>query len=142
MNFLTSAAAAAQVAAGGAGTNVQCNIFPNDTSANNTFIAIINIAVTVVRILQILVPVALIVWGTIDLAKAVIEGDEKKMKEKRKPFIQRVISAVIVFLVPWLVGLILGMVGGQEWKQCWNSGKLGNYNLNNTIKQNDPLNVQ
>ena len=57
-------------------------VFNGNTSAANTFEASIGIARTVVRILQILVPVALIVWGTLDLGKAVIEGDEKKMKEK------------------------------------------------------------
>ena len=45
------------------------------------------------------------------------------MKEKRKPFIQRIISAVIVFLIPWFVGLILGNVGGEAWKGCWNDAK-------------------
>lgn len=80
---------------------------------------ILSIAKTAVRILQIIVPIALIVWGTIDLAQAVISGDEKKMKEKRKPFIQRVISAVIVFLVPWIVEFVLTFVSNGEWMACW-----------------------
>lgn len=96
----------------------QCQLF-DDTVTNNKFLAILKIARVVVQILQILVPIALIVWGTLDFGKAVIEGDEKKMKEKRKPFIQRIISAVIVFLIPWIVGIILSNVGAQEWKDCW-----------------------
>ena len=44
----------------------------------------------VLRILQIAVPIGLILFGTIDMAKAVIAGDEKKMKEAQKPFIKRI----------------------------------------------------
>ena len=117
------------------------NILPG--TAGTKFVEIIAVAVTVVKILQILIPIGLIVWGTLDFGKAVIEGDEKKMKEKRKPFIQRVISAVIVFLIPWLIGVILSNVGRADWKDCWNAARNDTSskvsNLANS--QRDPLNV-
>lgn len=116
-----------------------CNIFGNDTSANDTFLSIIGVVRTVVKVLQILVPIALILWGTIDIGKAVIAGDEKKMKEAQKPFVKRLIAAVIVFLVPFIVSIVMGYVGSDEWKACWNeangkgiSSKNGSV-LNNTI---------
>lgn len=116
-----------------------CNIFGNDSSANDTFLSIIGVVRTVVKILQILVPIALILWGTIDIGKAVIAGDEKKMKEAQKPFVKRLIAAVIVFLVPFIVSIVMGYVGSDEWKACWNeangkgiSSKNGSV-LNNTI---------
>lgn len=85
----------------------------------SSVIKIISIAKTVVRILQILIPIALIIWGTVDLGKAVIAGEEKKIQEARKPFIQRVIAAVIVFLIPWIVEFVMGYVSNGEWYDCW-----------------------
>ena len=80
---------------------------------------IISIAKTVIRILQILIPIALIIWGTIDLGKAVIAGKEDDIKKAKGPFINRIIAAVIVFLIPWLVEFIMGYVSSNEWNECY-----------------------
>lgn len=73
-----------------------------------------------IRILQIAVPIGLILFGTIDMAKAVIAGDEKKMKEAQKPFVKRIVSAVIVFLIPFIVNVVVGFVtSNTEYKGCW-----------------------
>lgn len=93
--------------------------YVNDAAIMSVFV----IARKVIQALQIIVPIALIIWGTIDIGKAVIAGDEKKMKEAQKPFVKRIISAVIVFLIPFLVSLILGYVSDGEWKACWNAAK-------------------
>ena len=79
----------------------------------------------VLRILQIAVPIGLILFGTIDMAKAVIAGDEKKMKEAQKPFIKRIIAAVIVFLIPIIVNMVLSFVttGNSDWIDCWNNSE-------------------
>lgn len=111
---------------------LECNISNLDSSANETLTAVVGTARLVVRILQIAVPVALIVLGSIDIGKAVIAGDEKKMKEAQKPFIKRVIAAIIVFLIPWIVSLIIGMVGGKEWKACWSGNDQTIKNVTNT----------
>jgi len=115
-------------------TFLDCTSFFGNEDAGQTFLSIIGIARTVVRILQILVPIALIIWGSIDLGKAVIAGDEKAIKEAKKPFIQRVIAAVIVFLIPWLVGLVIDLVGSQEWHECWVEAK--SYGLKTLPKKN------
>ena len=78
----------------------------------------------VLRILQIAVPIGLILFGTIDMAKAVIAGDEKKMKEAQKPFIKRIISAVIVFLIPYIVSVVVGLVTSNgDYKGCWDAAE-------------------
>ena len=83
--------------------------------------SILNIIKTIVNWLQILIPVGLILFGTIDMGKAVIAGDEKKIKEAQKPFIKRLISAVIVFLIPFIVNLAINLFvdDATEWKACW-----------------------
>lgn len=77
-----------------------------------------------IRILQIAVPIGLILFGTLDMAKAVIAGDEKKMKEAQKPFIKRIISAVIVFLIPYIVTAVVGFATtNTEYKDCWKAAE-------------------
>lgn len=78
----------------------------------------------VLRILQIAVPIGLILFGTIDMAKAVIAGDEKKMKEAQKPFIKRIVSAIIVFLIPYIVSVVVGLVTSNgDYKGCWDAAE-------------------
>ena len=43
--------------------------------SNTNLLQVIHIVRTVINILQIAVPVALILWGTLDIGKAVIAGD-------------------------------------------------------------------
>lgn len=112
------------------------SVFGTD-DASTTFLSIIGIARTVVRILQILVPIALIVWGSIDIGKAVIAGDEKKIKEAQRPFVKRIIAAVIVFLIPWLVNLIIGIVGSNDWHECWTEAK--SYGINTLPNKNNSM---
>lgn len=96
-----------------------------DTEGGTAILQIIGIAKAVVRVLQIAVPIALIIWGTIDIGKAVIAGDEKKIKEAQKPFVKRVIAAIIVFCVPFIVELVLGYVSDGTWKDCWTKATTG-----------------
>lgn len=90
---------------------------------------VMNLVKKILRLVQIIVPIALILFGTFDMAKAVIEGDEKKMKEAQKPFIKRIISAVIVFLIPFIVNLVMNLVttGNNAWKTCWNTANANNF---------------
>ena len=67
-----------------------------------------NVAKFVIRLIQIAVPLSL------DFFKALIAGDEKEMKMKRKPFISRLVAAIVILVLPWLVELIAGQVAGSE----------------------------
>lgn len=73
-----------------------------------------------IRIMQIVAPIILIIWASVDLFKSVIASDEKKIIEKRKPIIQRFVAAVLVFLVPWIVNSIVNNFDSKaEWFTCW-----------------------
>lgn len=99
-----------------------CDVLES-ADANNKLLEVIKIARTCVQIMQVVVPAAVIIWGSLDFFKSVIAGNEKEIQEKRKPFIQRVVSGIILFLIPWFVGWVIGAVSGPEWKQCWNDAK-------------------
>lgn len=93
----------------------------------------------VIKVLQIAVPVGLILMGTIDMAKSVIAGDEKKIKEAQKPFVKRIVAAIIVFLIPYIVNIAINLVvsDASDWRNCWNKAGKDDYNkinYNNDLK--------
>lgn len=102
----------------------------NNICANTDLLNILRLVRAAIKFLQIVVPIALILLGTIDMGKAVIAGDEKKMKEAQKPFVKRIISAIIVFCIPFIVNLIMNLVttNNEEWRTCWNSAGTGTFN--------------
>lgn len=78
----------------------------------------------ILNIIQWVVPIILIVLGTIDLVKAVVAGKDDEIKKHQQTLIKRIIAAVIVFLVPMLVSVLMGWIGNKDWKTCWKqSGK-------------------
>lgn len=93
----------------------------------------------VIKVLQIAVPVGLILMGTMDMAKSVIAGDEKKIKEAQKPFVKRIVAAIIVFLIPYIVNIAINLVvsDASDWRNCWNTAGKDDYNkinYNNDLK--------
>lgn len=96
---------------------------------------VLGIARLIIRILQIAVPFVLIIFGSLDFFKAVIAGDEKDIKAKKKPFVQRVVAAIIILLLPTLVNLVINVFDDEnEFKSCWNAaGKISDIS---NIKEN------
>ena len=75
----------------------------------------------VVKLLQWGIPIILILFGLIDLGKAVMAGKEDEMKKAQGTLIKRVIYAICVFFVVMIVGFVMGWLGSTEWKECWNN---------------------
>ena len=86
---------------------------------------LIHYAVVAINVIQIVAPIALIIWGSLDLLKGIIAGDEKKIADARKPFIQRLISAIIIFLIPFLVNSAINafVADGSDWKTCYKAAR-------------------
>jgi len=80
-------------------------------------------------LVQIGIPILLIVFGTIDLGKAVISSDEKEVKAAQGRLIKRFIYAALVFFVVTFVSVVMNIVatGGEEgvntksWQNCWDA---------------------
>ena len=66
----------------------------------------------VLLIFKIDIPLLLIIFGMIDLGKAVIASKEDEIKKATGSLVRRAIAAVIIFLLPTLIGFIIGIVGG------------------------------
>ena len=68
--------------------------------------------------IEIVVPIILIFMGMFDMAKAVTEKDENKIKSAQNLLIKRAIAAGLVFLVATLVGLVMRIVGSDAYSKC------------------------
>ncbi len=77
---------------------------------------VVKIIYRLVKIFQWGIPIALILYGTIDLGKAVIASDEKEIKAAQSRLIKRFIYAALVFLVVVLVEAFMNLVasGGKK----------------------------
>ena len=67
-------------------------------------------------IIQIAVPFGLVIFGSLDFFKALIANDEKEMARRKKPFISRVVAALIIFFLPWMVQFISKQATGKKTK--------------------------
>lgn len=72
---------------------------------------VIQFFLIILDILKIVIPIALIVLGTIDFSKSVIANDEKIQKKAVNLFLKRLLYAVLVFIVPWLVEVLTVTLG-------------------------------
>lgn len=77
------------------------------------------IAGIVYRALQIFVPILLIIWGMLDLGKAVMAQKEDEIKKGQQTFIKRLIAAAIVFFVFTIVSLLFSLVADDTNGNMW-----------------------
>ena len=92
---------------------------------------IVKVAYEAIKLVMIIIPIALIVYGTIDLGKAVIASDEKEVKSAQSRLIKRFIYAAAIIFVPLLVGVVMNIVSAGEqgdtdsWHSCWQAATNG-----------------
>lgn len=63
-----------------------------------------------VTIIKIVVPILLIIFGMLDLGKAVMQQKEDDIKKAQGIFIKRCITAVLVFFVVAIVQLVFSLL--------------------------------
>ena len=89
-------------------------ILAADPCSNASFLATILFIKKLVTIISYLVPVLLVLFMTIDFAKAVIAGDENQMKTAQNLAIKRIIWAVVIFFVPIVVNAVFHLLDNTE----------------------------
>lgn len=65
-------------------------------------------------IIQIVVPVLLVIFGMIDLIKAITAGKEDEIKKVQGTFIRRLISGALVFFIFVIVKLLVNFSGADR----------------------------
>lgn len=101
-------------------SNIQCGDY-NEIVMDASIPRIISLIITLIKIV---VPVLLIVFGMLDLGKAVMANKEDEIKKGQQTFVKRLIAAVLVFLSIFLSQLVIGLVAPradetQEGKNIW-----------------------
>lgn len=97
---------------------------------------------TAILIIKIVVPILLIIFGMLDLGKAVVASKEDEIKKGQQTFLKRVISAVIVFFVIQIVQLLVSFISNsdQNVSRCFNcfvNGKIADNACISTSKNID-----
>ena len=64
----------------------------------------------VIIIIKFIIPVILIIFGSIDFLKAVTAAKEDEIKKGQQTFIKRVIAALIVFFIVQIVQLLVRFI--------------------------------
>ena len=77
-------------------------------------VKIANTVHTIILVIQIAVPILLVVFGMIDLFKAVMASKEDEIKKGRQTFIKRLLTAVIVFFVIAIVKFLISFVADDD----------------------------
>lgn len=116
--------------------------------------SVLGIIKRIITILQIVVPIFLIIGGSITFSKALINPDDGP--KAKKNFLNAIASAVIVFLMPFLINSIMAIISAYgdvgitdsngnntafNISSCWSnanvtdisSSSISNYNENTSI---------
>lgn len=98
-------------------SNIQCGGY-EDIVMDSAIPRIISLVITLIKVI---VPVLLIVFGMLDLGKAVMANKEDEIKKGQQTFVKRLIAAVLVFLSIFLSQLVIGLVAPRdtENKNMW-----------------------
>ena len=93
---------------------------------------------TIVTVIKIAVPVLLIIFGMLDLGKAVVAAKEDEIKKGQQTFVKRAIAAVIVFFVIQIVQIIMRFVSGNDQNiagcfNCFINGQAGTSACESTV---------
>ena len=78
----------------------------------------------VITVLKILIPIILIVIGTIEFGKAAISSDEKAMKTSGMKLLKKALIGVAIFFIPTIIRIAFYMVGSfsdemrNEFENC------------------------
>lgn len=79
---------------------------------------------TTFAILQIVVPISIIIMGSLDMVRSVIAQDNEKIAKARRKFITRLIAGAITFfvfvIVKFAVGLFADEEDGKSFGDCLN----------------------
>ena len=85
---------------------IKCHLGSSDVVIDNK---IPNTVHVVILVIQIVVPVLLVIFGSIDFVKALTSAKEDEIKKGRQVFISRLIAGVIVFFIVAIVKLVISL---------------------------------
>ena len=94
---------------------------------------LLNIVGYVIIAFKIIIPILLVVYGMLDVGKAVVGAKDDEIKKSLKSFAMRAAAAVVIFFIPSIVGLLLSVIDAstnsannavKSWEVCRSALKL------------------
>lgn len=67
-----------------------------------------------ITIFKIVIPILLIIFGMLDMGKAVTAGKDDEIKKSALTFLRRIVAAVLVFFIPSIVGLVMSLINNSN----------------------------
>lgn len=99
--------------------------YANVTTCPNVVVPgqLANIISIIYNVIRIGIPLILVIYGMLDLGKAVISQKEDDIKKNQKIFVSRLIAAALVFFVFAIVQLLVNLVddNSSELMSCVNN---------------------
>ena len=80
---------------------------------------VVTIIGAIVFALKVIIPVLLIIFGMLDLGKAIIAQKEDEIKKGQQTFLKRLLTAAIVFFVVILTQFVVDLVAGDDSSSIW-----------------------
>lgn len=96
-----------------------------DTLCSADTLPIFKFVGAVITVIKIIVPIILVVMGSIDLAKAVMAQKEDEIKKAYTSLLKRVMVGIVIFFLPSIVAMVIGLVtntgqtGATTSGDCW-----------------------
>ncbi len=92
-------------------------------SSNSGTLKVFQVVGYILYIIKILVPVIIIVLGSIEFGKAAISKDEKSIMVAANNLINKFILGILIFMIPTLLDAALSLVRGtkeatQDYETC------------------------
>ncbi len=75
----------------------------------------------ILGVFKIVIPLLIIIFGCIDLGKAVVASKDDEIKKAMKQLAMRAIAGIAIWFVPTLVGLVFSLVDATsdaDYEQC------------------------
>lgn len=66
----------------------------------------------ILMVFKIVVPLLLIIWGAMDLGKAVVASKPEEITKAVTGLAKRALAGIVIFFIPTLVGVIFSIVSG------------------------------
>ena len=90
---------------------------------NASFLGTVLFIKNLIFIISIIIPIFLVVLLTLDLAKAVVSGDETQMKAAQNLAFKRILYALIIIVVPIIINAVFTTLGasGVDALDCYNN---------------------
>ena len=75
----------------------------------------------ILLVFKIVIPLLLIIFGMVDLGKAVVSSKDDEIKKATTTLVKRAIAGVVIFFLPTLIAVIFKIVPGansEDWALC------------------------